>query len=347
MVKTYAFQQHLTLVVDAGNKSPYAKYFDNEYVRIDQTDVSTQSPTSSVTLRIVDEIPGDLAPEAIRRKERFKKMFTFEYAVVGLGTEHAVVYFVDHWISRLYVTAVGVFVQAQVLEPVMYLSFLQQRILFMHSAGVSRDEKAYVFPAHGGTGKTTMCMNLVAKGYKFMGDDLLIVDPASDQVFAYPRPLHIFTYNVRNLSGAVIPRRISAVIYFKNVLRFVLERVLRTEFLISTRIHADEILPDLELSKPARIHHVVFLKKEGAHEHIDVTDPTVRREHAAAIVDSADLNESLFRILDDPVRQAEIRELELDVAGAVLEAADEFGYLNTRAIDLADAEDLVLDLSGL
>lgn len=342
----YKFQNYLTLKIETGGRSQFDAYFENEYARINETDKSEVPGEYTVTLRIVSQIPHDLPPDAIRRVKRFKKLFTFEYAIVGLGTPDAVIYFKDHPVRKIYVTAVGVFVQAQVLEPVMYLSLLQQGILLMHSAGVSKDGKGYLFPAYGGTGKTTTSMSLLNKGYDFLGDDLILVDPARRRVFPYPRPLHIFTYNVRNLNGAKIPPLTAFIIYFKNALRFFLERILGTEFLISTRVHADEIMPDLRLSAPADLHNVIFLKKEGDHESIDLTQADTIAKHAEIIAKSADLNESLFEILEDPKASSDIRETEIRCFSAMLERVSYFGYLNTRRIDLEQADAYLNDVEA-
>ncbi|MCY4333423.1 MAG: hypothetical protein OXC60_01950 [Litoreibacter sp.] len=335
---TYDFQSYLRLVINSGGRAQYDRYFANEYDRIDNTNTSGTTPRHRVTLHIVDALPALDEQDAIVQKRRFKKLFTFEFALVGLGTDDVHIYFKDHPVSRLYVTAVGVFLQAQVLEPAMYLSFLQQDIFFMHSAGVAKDGKAYLFPAYGGTGKTTTSMGLLTKGYGFLGDDLIIVDPKDGMAFPYPRPLHVFTYNIRNLQGAQVPLRLTSVVYFKNVLRFFLETFLRTEFLISTRVHADEILKDFEFSAPARLHNIIFLKKEGAHENVVFKTEADFRTYAKIIAESADLNESLFDLINNEGRISEIREKEISVAAAMLRRANAFSFLNTRAIDLAKVE---------
>jgi len=330
----YLFQDYLELEIDPGKHRQYDRYFDNEYIRINETNVAKNKPTHKVRLQIVDNIPNHLDKNSVIRKGKFKHLFTFEYAVLGAGTKDVTIYFKHHSVSKLYVTAVGVFIQAQVLEPLMYWSFLKQNIFFMHSAGVSKDRKAYVFPAYGGTGKTTTSMSLLTKGYSFMGDDLLIIDPGKKLVFPYPRPLHIFTYNVQNLNGAKIPFATKFIIYFKNVVRWFLERILRTEFLISTRIHADEVIDNLELSEPATLHNVIFLKKKGDHESVKLNSMTKIKEHAKNIVESADLNESLFKLMDDKKLTKQITNLEVSVASNMLKNANYFGYLNTRKINL-------------
>lgn len=340
----YRFQSYLSVRINAHGAHQYDRYFENEYARINQVCAATTVPDHRVTLEIVKTLPDDLPATAIRRKSRFKRLFTFEYAVVGAGTPDVTIFFKDHPVSRIYVTAVGVFLQAHILEPLMYLSFLKQGVLFMHSAGVSKDGCAYLFPAYGGTGKTTTCMRLLSRGYGFLGDDLIIVDPKAGLAYPYPRPLHIFTYNVGNLQGAKIPFRVSALVYFKNALRFILEGLLRIEFLISTRVHADKILPDFQLSEPATLHNIIFLKKEGESQTISLDNDTIIKENAEIIVRSADLNVSLFDLLDDASKQSEIEEMEIRVASEMLQKADYFGFLNTRKIDLDKLETYLSDV---
>ena len=95
----------------------------------------------------------------------------------------------------------------------------------MHAGGVTHNGRAVLMPAHGGAGKTTTTMALVAQVYQFLGDDLVFVDVQERTVQPYPRPFHIFTYNVRNLRGARIPLKYVVAVYVKNILRFVLERL--------------------------------------------------------------------------------------------------------------------------
>ena len=76
-------------------------------------------------------------------------------------------------------------------------------------------------------------------------------------------------------------------------------------------------------------------------------DPENVTEHATAIIDSADLNDSLAVLLDDAEATGAIRKTEIEVATEILRAASGFGYLNTRAIELQDAAALIVDLDRL
>ena len=178
-------------------------------------------------------------------------------------------------------------------------------------------------------------MSLLNQGYEFLGDDLILIDPHEDRVYPYPRPLHIFTYNVRSLDGAKLPVGVTIAVYFKNLVRYVLEKILKTDFLISTRVHVDEIIRGIRFSSPGSISNIIFLKKKGHHESISLDSSQIMEEHARNIVESADLNLSLYRFLDRTTVQ-EVQQQELQVTQSMLEKAKYFGYLNTRKIDLAE-----------
>jgi len=332
----YDFYGYLSVRLDSRHRG-YRRYFDNEYLRIAGRGAATPgAPQIRVEIprRLPEAQPGDLV-----RTVRFKKLFTFRYLVRGLGGDVVTIYFQRHWLDSVYMNAIGVFLQAQVLEPIMYMKFLDVGIVFLHAAGVVRDGEGILMPAYGGTGKTTLSMALMADGYQLLGDDLLIVDVAAEKVYPYPRPLHIFTYNVKNLRGARIPFKYRAAVYLKNVIRWPLERILRTEFLISTRIHADEIFSGDLFGEPGRVAAIGFLRKEGeVVELVTITPENVERI-ADEIARSADLNDSLRDLLgaDNPL-WASVHERELEVLAELLRRRGLIAYVNTRRLDLDHLE---------
>ena len=74
-----------------------------------------------------------------------------------------------------------------------------------------------------------------------------------------------------------------------------------------------------------------------SHVPLASTDDTVR-EVAEMIVTAADLNESLFKLLNDTTKVAEILETEFDVASSILRTTQKFQFLSTRKIDLSEIE---------
>lgn len=335
---TYHFFGRLNLDINANGHRGYARYFENEYLRIAERGHSEGAPTVSV--EIVKHLPESRSGDFVGQ-ERYKKLFNFEYLVRGMESDNVHIYFKSHPVDKVYMNAIGVFLQAQVLEPIMYLKLLEQNVLFMHAAGVATAEDGYLFPAHGGTGKTTMSMALLSHGFRLLGDDLLFVDLEARTVHPYPRPLHLFTYNVKSLSGARVPLKYQAAIYTKNLIRFVLEKALRTEFLISTRVHADELFPENPYGSSVPYRKVCFLVKDGpVVSERDLTGTTIP-EVAQEIMESEDLNDSLYSIIGDPGKVGDVKKLEQRVISELLGHFDAMTYVNTRELDLTNLEAFV------
>lgn len=326
------------LEIDSGGRRGYARYFDNEYRRI-ATQANDKTPDQTISLKIVSRLPDTKAGD-ISRQASFKKLFSYSYLVRGLDTPKSEIFFQAHPIGKLYMNAIGVFIQAQVLEPVMYLKLAEAGVLFMHASGVARNGKGYLLPAQGGTGKTTFSIALLENGFKLLGDDLLLVDTNSGIVYPYPRPLHLFTYNVNSLRGAKVPLKYKLAICAKDVLRFGLERIMRTDFLISTRVHADEIFDGDIFAEPAKYAGICFLLKSG--EPLTMKKLTVANRPAIAnqIIDSADLNQSLYTMLG-ACQTKTVRALEEKLVMKLLGQFDHITYIIPRRLQLADLKPLI------
>jgi hypothetical protein len=67
---------------------------------------------------------------------------------------------------------------------------------FLHCGAIEKAGKALVFPAWSGVGKTRIVMAAIKKGWRYLSDDRLIV--GEGKAFPYPKPLHIFDYNLRD-----------------------------------------------------------------------------------------------------------------------------------------------------
>ncbi len=324
----------------------YHRYFDNEYRRINTPAPTGEAPRTRITVHLVRRLPSPQAGD-LRHGSRFKKLFHFEFLVRGLDCDDVHVYFRRHPLDRLYVTAVGVFLQAQVLEPVLYAKLIEQGVLLMHAAGVTDGEHAYLFPAHGGTGKTTLSLRLARLGYRLLGDDLVLVDPRSGMAYPFARPLHLFSYNLQQMRDTPLPWRLRAVIRGKDVLRAGLELLLREEFLISTRAHVDELFADIGFGNASPYSRVVFLTTSRPAGRVALTDESTRIEMARMILDSADLNASLYaNVLGEGPSAESMRQRELEVVMAVLAPLAELQFLNPRVLDDADVERFAAELRG-
>ena len=73
--------------------------------------------------------------------------------------------------------------------------------LVIHAAVVEKDGHAMIFPAPPGSGKSTLCAGLVARGWRLLSDELTLIEPATGVVVPLPRPI-----NLKNASIDVIRR---------------------------------------------------------------------------------------------------------------------------------------------
>ncbi|WP_375420789.1 HprK-related kinase A [uncultured Sphingomonas sp.] len=62
-----------------------------------------------------------------------------------------------------------------------------RRYLLLHASAVERDGRAILMTGESGAGKSTLATLLGAAGWRFMGDEFALVDPATGDVHAFPR----------------------------------------------------------------------------------------------------------------------------------------------------------------
>ncbi len=340
MKTRWVIHPQLVMQIHTGRQR-YHDYFRNEYEQLEASD--KQKDALKIRARIVRRLPEAESGD-IRRTLRFKRIFRYEYVVRGLTDDAVDVYFRDSLLGMLYSKMVTLFLQAQVLEPIAYYKLLERNILFMHAAGVSDGEHGYLLPAYGGTGKTTLTLGLMGEGMEVLGDDLLLVDADSGDVAPYLRPLHVFTYNVKTLRDAQLPWSLRMTVRAKDLLRIVLQTVTREEFLISTRVHAQDIYPDLLAASEVPFRRIVFLVKEGKDQvlstqgHID--------ELVDRVLDSEDLNDSLYENIIDPADKERVVELERSVIRKVLAHVPEVWIINTRNLDFRNLAEFKERLTG-
>lgn len=324
----YVLHPELELNINTSRRS-YIMYFENEYSKL-----SSYEP---VDMRILIEVnigrslPSEMRGDRIKIA-KFKKILNQNYIVRGLGTDHVIVYMKDSWAGKLYAKNLTLFLQTHVIEPIIYLKLLSRNILLMHAAGVSDGDNGYLFPAYGGTGKTTLTLGLMAEGMQVLGDDLLLVEADTGIVRPYLRPLHLFAYNIRTLRDAIIPVSLRVKIKIKDILRFILEGLTRQEFLIATRVHPEKIYPNFKAASDVPVRKIVFLKKKGHDEEVVVSRKSIDNL-ANIVLNSEDLNKSLYENILDKNEMESVKKDELCVIKKIIKRIDHFEFVNTRLLE--------------
>ncbi|PZF81017.1 hypothetical protein [Jiangella anatolica] len=66
--------------------------------------------------------------------------------------------------------------------------------LLLHTGAVARDGRAVLFPGESGTGKSTMVAACLRRGFGYLSDELVAVEPDTGHVTGWARPLMLTSW---------------------------------------------------------------------------------------------------------------------------------------------------------
>lgn len=67
----------------------------------------------------------------------------------------------------------------------------QKRYLLLHASSVEKDGRALLMTGHSGSGKSTLAAILGERGWRLMGDEFALLDPADGSLHAFPRAVSL------------------------------------------------------------------------------------------------------------------------------------------------------------
>ncbi len=83
----------------------------------------------------------------------------------------------------------------------LQMALAQRRYLLLHASSVERDGMALVMTGVSGAGKSTLATLLMARGWRFMGDEFALLDPETGMILGFPRLV-----SLKNESVGVVER---------------------------------------------------------------------------------------------------------------------------------------------
>ncbi|MAF60640.1 MULTISPECIES: HprK-related kinase A [Sphingomonadales] len=89
-----------------------------------------------------------------------------------------------------------------------------RRHLLLHASAVSRQGRAVVMTGLSGAGKSTLSALLAERGWRFLGDEFVLLDPDSGKIAPFPRPV-----SLKNQAIAAMEREVDDETRFGPVLR--------------------------------------------------------------------------------------------------------------------------------
>lgn len=85
------------------------------------------------------------------------------------------------------------FIAQNLLLRIIEYKLSRKGYFLVHSAGISKNNQAYVLAGRGGTFKTSLCMDFIRNaGFDFLGDDRVILH--EDRIFSFPIGLNVFDF---------------------------------------------------------------------------------------------------------------------------------------------------------
>jgi HprK-related kinase A len=88
----------------------------------------------------------------------------------------------------------------------------QRRYLLLHASTVERDGRALLMTGESGAGKSTLAALLGERGWRFMGDEFALLDPATGRVHAFPRAVSLKNAAIDVVAAEVPVSRLGPVL---------------------------------------------------------------------------------------------------------------------------------------
>jgi len=85
--------------------------------------------------------------------------------------------------------------------------------LIVHAAVVERNGRAIVLPAPQGSGKSTLCAALVARGFRLLSDELALIDIERNCIVPLPRPISLKNQSIATIAAFWPEAPMSAVVH--------------------------------------------------------------------------------------------------------------------------------------
>ena len=89
----------------------------------------------------------------------------------------------------------------------LQMAFGQRHFLLLHAASVERDGKVLILTGESGSGKSTLAALLGERGWRLMGDEFALIDPATSLAHPFPRPVSLKNASIAALEALAPPKR--------------------------------------------------------------------------------------------------------------------------------------------
>jgi HprK-related kinase A len=85
----------------------------------------------------------------------------------------------------------------------LQLALGERRFLLLHAASVEKDGQALILTGESGSGKSTLSALLGANGWRFMGDEFVLINPETGMMHPFPRPVSLKNASISVIESAL------------------------------------------------------------------------------------------------------------------------------------------------
>ena len=87
-----------------------------------------------------------------------------------------------------------------------------RRHMLLHASAVARDGRAVIMSGESGSGKSTLSALLGESGWRLMGDEFTLIDPADGDALAFPRAVSLKNAAIAEVAARVDPARLGPLL---------------------------------------------------------------------------------------------------------------------------------------
>jgi HprK-related kinase A len=88
----------------------------------------------------------------------------------------------------------------------------QKRYLLLHASSVEKDGRVLLMTGHSGSGKSTLAAILGERGWRLMGDEFALLDPATGLLHAFPRAISLKNGAISVVAGVADQSRLGPLL---------------------------------------------------------------------------------------------------------------------------------------
>lgn len=142
------------------------------------------------------------------------------------------------------------FIPELIINPLLWFKLNEKGIPIIHGSCASQNGLAYIFAGQGASGKSTIAMNLVEKGFQLLSDHFVLLNKGT--VLSFSTPFHLMDFNLTSFLKNNMSFKTRASFQLKQLLRRLTGRT------IATKVLPADIIPDYVIDK-AKLHTVFIL----------------------------------------------------------------------------------------